>query len=231
MLSPLIYIIYVNDVLTSLTERKNIFMYADDMLILSRNIDIVSMYADLQCKLDTVANWCRHNKLTINRNKTKCMVISSRTSDVTPSLKIGDHELNNVTSYEYLGMMLDNKLSMSQQIDNMHKKSNMRLGILCKIRRYITEKMAERIYKTMIRPHLEYIDFIVESGTKEHIEKLNKLQDKALRRIEFCKNMDERSDYDVLRSKYRIENLDVRRKRSLLRIMYDKSRNNENIEV
>ena len=34
-----------------------------------------------------------------------------------------------------------------------------------------------------------------------------------------------------LEKKYKIEGLDVRSKRSLLRIMYDKSRDNENIEL
>ena len=32
------------------------------------------------------------------------------------------------------------------------------------------------IYKTMIPPHLEYIDFVVESGTKEVITKLDKIE-------------------------------------------------------
>ena len=40
----------------------------------------------------------------------------------------------------------------------------------------------------MMRPHLEYIDFIIESGGKERVTKIDKLQDKALRRIEFSDN-------------------------------------------
>ena len=159
------------------------------------------------------------------------MVISSKKADITPVLIIGDYELGTVTSYEYLGMLVDNKLSMPQQINNMYKKANMRLGILCKIKRYISEGTASRIYKTMIRPHMEYIDFIIDSGTMEKVDELDKLQDKALRRIEYCSDKEERQDYEVLRNKYNSEKLSVRRKRSLLRIMYDKSRNNENIEV
>ena len=68
-------------------------------------------------------------------------------------------------------MILDNKLCMAQQIDNMYKKANMKLGILRKIRRFVTERTAVSIYKAMIRPHMEYIDFIIESGSREKIEK------------------------------------------------------------
>ena len=94
------------------------------------------------------------------------MVISSKTLDVTPSLKIGTCEIGTVKIYESLGMLLD---SMSHQIDSMDKKANMRLGILCKIRSFVYKKNSVRIYKTMICPHMKYIDFIVESSTKEKI--------------------------------------------------------------
>ena len=88
--------------------------------------------------------------------------------------------LYSVTNYEYLGMTLDNKLNMSQHNEGMYKKANIKLGIFCKIRTFITDTMAARIYKTMIRPHLEYIDFVIEPGTKECIDKIDKLQDRLL---------------------------------------------------
>ena len=37
-------------------------------------------------------------------------------------------------------MLLDNKLIMSQQIDNMYKRANMRLGILCEIKDLLQKK-------------------------------------------------------------------------------------------
>ena len=231
VLGPLIYIIYVNDILKSLNKDNSIFMYADDMLVTAQNINCEEMNKELQCKMNSVMSWCTDNKITINREKTKFMLVSSKTSTHIPILNIGNEPMKNVTHYEYLGMILDNKLNMSQQLDSMYKKANIRLGILCKIRRLITESTASRIYKTMIRPYMEYIDFIVESGTKEKIEKLDKLQDRALRRIEYCVNPVDRLEYGALRSKYNIEELEVRRKRSLLRIMYDQSKDENNIVV
>ena len=83
----------------------------------------------------------------------------------------------------------------------------------------------------MIRPHMEYMDFIVESGTKEKIEKLDKTQDKALRHIEFCNDKEDRLNYYLLRNKYNKEELSVSRKISLLQIMYGNSKSNENVEI
>ena len=80
-----------------------------------------------------------------------------------------------VRSYEYLGIILDDKLSMNDYLESMWKKANAKTGILAKIRRFITEKTAMKIYKCMIRPHLDYIDFVVESGSADRIQKLDTL--------------------------------------------------------
>ena len=78
---------------------------------------------------------------------------------------------------------------MNDYLDVMWKKTNTKLWILSKIRRFISEITAVRIYKTMIRPHLDYIDFVVDSGSSDRVQKLDRLQKKALRRIEYCKNI------------------------------------------
>ena len=83
----------------------------------------------------------------------------------------------------------------------MYNKANMKLGILSKICCFITEKTASQMYRTMILPHLEYIDFVIESSTKEIISKMDRVEERALRRIEHCANPINRLDYQELRVK------------------------------
>ena len=71
-------------------------------------------------------------------------------------------------------MIIEHKLNMDKQIECMYKKTNKKLGILSKIRMFISSSTAARIYKTMIRPHMEYVDFIIESGSKVWISKLER---------------------------------------------------------
>ena len=91
-------------------------------------------------------------------------------------------------------------------------KGNSKFGILSKIRRYITEETAIQVYRMMIRPYLEYVEFVIGSSTKEKVDKVDRLQNKALRRIEYCNNSEERDSYDLLECKYKIEKICVRRK-------------------
>ena len=95
-------------------------------------------------------------------------------------------------------MVLDDKLTMNKYLDTIWKKTNSKLGILAKIRQFILEKTAIRIYKCMIRPHLDYIDFTIDFGSADRIQKLNNLQKKAVQRIEYCLNPENRQNIETL---------------------------------
>ena len=64
---------------------------------------------------------------------------------------------------------------MNDYLDSMWKEANVKVGILAKVRHFISEKTAMKIYKFMIRPQLDYIDFVVESGLADRIQKLERL--------------------------------------------------------
>ena len=229
ILGPLLYIIYVNDVLGILGENDNLYLYADDMLIMTSHKNVEIMLYDLQNRLDKICMWCTQNKLTINEVKTKYMIVSN--VNVTPiqNISIGIKNLGRVSQYEYLGMIIHEKLSMDAQLETMYKKANKKLGIMSRIRRFITPNTAVKIYKTMIRPHLEYVDFVVESGSKNMISKFTSLQERALRRIEACDMAENKKSYSELENKYDIENLFQRRERNLLNLMFGQSKNEINI--
>ena len=202
-MGPLIYIIYVNDVLRIALNSTKIVMYADDMLIISHNNVLADMLSELQRAINTITRWCNYNKLTVNKDKTKYMLVSNKKEEGNSTITIGDQPLCKVSQYEYLGVIIDKELKMVSHVDSMFKKANTKLGILAKVRRYLTENTAIKVYKTMIRPYLEYVDFVIESSTKEKIDKIDSLQRKAIRRIEYCNHLEDRETYDVLGCKYK----------------------------
>ena len=171
-------------------------------------------------------------KLTIKITSRYCIRFSwvDLTGKVEPigRIYLKNKILGKVTQYEYLGMIMEHKLNMDKQIEAMYKKANKKLGILSKIRMFISCDTAIRIYKTMIRPHLEYVDYVVESGSKIHISKLDRIQERALRRIEYCKTPENRKEYSELENEYKIESLTKRRTRKLLRQMYHQSKDDIN---
>ena len=55
-----------------------------------------------------VAYWLRENKLTLNLDKTKSMIIGSnrKLGNISLSLSIFDTDINTVSSFKYLGVVL-----------------------------------------------------------------------------------------------------------------------------
>ena len=54
----------------------------------------------------------------------------------------------------------------------------------------------------MIRPHLDYIDYVIDSSTSERIEKRNNLQNKTIQQIEYCANKEKRKNINDLHVEY-----------------------------
>ena len=160
-------------------------MYADDTLLLNDGTTIAESIDNSQKALDNVVNWCRLNKMTINIGKTKFMIVtpSNSTYTVTKNLYIGCTKLSQVHTYEYLGVVIDDKLNMGAHIDKVCVNVQKKYGILRKIRRFISERTAILIYETMIRPHFDYGDYVIDSGTQEKIDKLERIQDRIVRTI------------------------------------------------
>ena len=87
------------------------------------------------------------------------------------------------------------------------------------------------MYDKQIRPHLDYIDFVVESRTSDRINKLDRLQDKAIRRIEYCFDKKQRKEIDVLQKEFNIESMSLRRKRNLVKIVHRSSKDKTNVDI
>ena len=62
------------------------------------------------------------------------------------------------------------------------------------------------------------------------LKKLERIQDRIMRTIEYVYDVDKRENINILKVRYNIENLGVRRKRNLLKIMFNQSQNVENID-
>ena len=152
-------------------------------------------------------------------------------SGTVPAVSIAAEPLQNVRKYEYLGVIMDDKLCMDGHIDHIIKKVQGKLCILRKFRRHITEQTALRIYKCLIMCHFDYGDFVIDSGSKANIDRLNRLQIRTLRCIEYRLDPTQRLGIADLYHRYHLEPLDKRRKRNLLKILFKESKNECNIDM
>ena len=92
ILGPLLYLIYVNDIQTATDSL--ILSFADDTSMIVNNSDINTLYANANREIAKLYNWFCANKLSLNANKTKYMIIRSPYSKVDLSdLNIEIHNI------------------------------------------------------------------------------------------------------------------------------------------
>ena len=120
ILGPLLFIMYVNDLFMEIENQKAVMMFADDTLLVNSGTTILESVEKSQKTLDIVNKLCILNKMTINIGKTKYMIVSPSTVDSTSiELYIQNVNLSIVHVYEYLGVYIDDKLTMEGQIDKV----------------------------------------------------------------------------------------------------------------
>ena len=210
VIGPLFFILYVNDIQHAVTGASS-QLYADDTVIFANGEDRDTAVRKLQPALNQFVQWCQANKLTLNASKTKLMPSGTRhrvkrAKDAV--VKVGDVPLQVVPSYKYLGFTLDSTLSFNHHVSTVSTIVSYKANLLAKIRKFLTEAVALKIYKSMILPYFDYGDVIYGSANQEGLDKLQRLQNRCLK---ICKQLNIRYNTDALHSITKMPKLEKRR--------------------
>ena len=116
-------------------------------------------------------------------------------SRTLPPLYAEQDEIRYTDCYKYLGVTLDNNLNFQAHVNQVHKLAAHKIFILSKIRPYITVKAAIRVYKTKILPYFDQGDLSYMGSHLKSTDKLQKLQNRALR---ICLNTGPRNSRNTL---------------------------------
>ena len=94
---------------------------------------------------------------------------------------MGNVELKRVDSVKYLGVILDEKVTWSNQIDDLSKRLSSAAGIFSKLRYYLDIKTMIQMYYSLFNSKLQNGILCWSSAASSKISKLQILQNKAIR--------------------------------------------------
>jgi hypothetical protein len=100
------------------------------------------------------------------------------------NLKYGNSNIRQEENAVYLGMTLDSKMTGSSQVDKMSKAAKKRLTFMKRVAGVdwgASTEVLTTTYKTYIRPVLEYGNSVLLTAPKNHLAKLDRVQNQALR--------------------------------------------------
>ena len=182
VLAPLLFNIYINNI-GKVLKYSSIKLFADDALIMISGSNIEEIRDKLQYDLDNLYSWLCVNKLMINIDKTKFMVITRKLNSENIVLKINNKEIENVESIKYLGIQIDCKLNFNKHTEYTIKKISKQIGFVKRTCKYLNKKYKILVYKSIIEPHFIYCPTIFFIMKDSQINKLQILQNKMMRFI------------------------------------------------
>eukprot|EP00794_Sanderia_malayensis_P021255 gene21255-23328_t len=120
-------------------NKCRILMYADDTVIFYSDESAKVVEDVINHEANLTGKWFTDNNLIMNLKKGKTEFVMYATSQKLsrqPSchVEIGGTEINESSSYEYLGVTLDHHVTLQQQMNKIYKKASSRLKLLQRIR-------------------------------------------------------------------------------------------------
>ena len=185
ILGPILFLIYINDIVSSISTNINLF--ADDT-----SLHIIVGQADLSAELlnndlKLIHEWAQTWLVSFNPSKTESLLISKKTHPpVHPPLYMNDVMIKTVTEHKHLGITFSNNCNWQSHIDSILAKAWTRVHILRKLKFLLDRKSLEKLYLSFIRPILEYSDIVWDNCTQSQANDIERVQTEMARIVTGC---------------------------------------------
>ena len=201
ILGPLLFVLFINDLPSGLSDDTKVALYADDTKIwrtIRSNSDCISLQNDI----NYLSNWAIDNKMKFHPSKCKILAVSPRTSQVYNSsyqYYLGETPLNYVDCEKDLGVDVTPKLCWNAHCERIYSKACQQLGIVKRNGHIITDSRRRRaLYLSLVRSQFENCSIIWRPSTLTMQNKLESLQKRAIKWI-FCEENRSYSSEEYLR--------------------------------
>jgi len=223
VLGPTLFVTFINDLPSQLSNTCK--LYADDLKIIAK-IESVADISTLQADLNAVTEWCNTWLMEPNVDKCKVMNIGGN-SEVgrsrTYSLLRNDGttvELKQTTEERDLGIILTPDFKFSAQAAHAASKAN---AMTSTLKHTFISRDVETwasLYRTYIRPHLEFAISAWNPSLRRDIT----LLEKAQRRVTRLPNPLRGIGYEARLERMHLTTLETRRLRGDLIQMFKATR-------
>jgi len=184
VLGPLLFILYINDIVYSSDVLKFV-MFADDTNLFLSNVNLTDLITAINEELAKISVWLKLNKLSLNIKKTHYILFHVRQKKINKeiSVKIDTNVIDRVRCTKFLGVIINENLTWTDHIDTLINKINKNLGVIRKLSIILPCNILHTLYNTLIHPYFSYCNIVWGSQPGSKLDELFGIQKKAIRVI------------------------------------------------
>ena len=185
VLGPILFNIYISSISTVFTTAGfNTLSYADDNSgYCTFSMSSASeLFEELVPGLLTdISNWMEQYFLKINTDKTKVIIFGSRSFHSSleySSITLLNEEIISITEeVKYLGVYLDNRLTMKRHINKITSRCYMTLRAINGVRSFLSQHQCEVLINACVTSRIDYCNCLFYNLSRNNCtEKLTKIQ-------------------------------------------------------
>ena len=182
VLGPLLFLIYINDLPQFVSEGTNVRLFADDSA-LYRKIKTPNDHLILQRDLDSLVEWENRNCMEFHPGKCELLRISTKREHNISKFNYSIHNtvIEATKHAKYLGVTIMCNLQWNYHIECITKKASNTLGFVQRNFKNCPRNIKEKLYKSYVRPGLEYASSVWDPFTGENIGRIERVQRRAAR--------------------------------------------------
>ena len=182
VLGPILFLLFINDLPSIFSSFKSI-LFADDSSFYVIGPCLKSLIHQANSDLDKFYQWTLSNRLTVNLDKTKYMIVSNKNPKTLPPLFLNFDTISRTRYHKILGIVIDQDLSFKEHINQLCIKLSHSFSLLYQLKDFVTINILRNLYYAHVHPHLIYCLPIWGSTYPTHLQPLFILQKKIIRII------------------------------------------------
>lgn len=181
VLGPILFLLYVNDVIDKIPDKVEIKLFADDVKIFAEVNNDLNVPSSLSTGLACVKQWSDLWQLGLA--STKCVSLSIGVNNPARTYMIENVLLEKVLSFRDLGITISNTLKSAEHCKKISAKAMQRCGLLFRAFSSCDKELLVRAYCTYVRPILESCSPVWSPYLVKDIKTIERVQRYFSRRV------------------------------------------------
>ena len=180
ILGPTLFLLYINDLPDDVI--CNIAIYADDTTLYSKWGQASNLWQQLELTsglksvLRGTADWGKKWLVDFSAGKTQLVSFDRSNNNGSIDVKMDGSALVEKSSFKMLGLTFSSKLDWGSYIISIAKTASKKIEALIRSMKFLSPEVALYLYKSTIRPYMEYCCHVWAGAPSCYLELLDKLQ-------------------------------------------------------
>ena len=204
ILGPLIFNIFLN-YLFYFVKQGSMYNYADDNSVSVSHRELNILTRQLQTEAEVTIQWFADNAMEANPAKFQGLLLKGNKQASDFRVIIQGQQIEFSKSITTLGICIDENLTFDEHVNNICLKASRQISAPQRLTGLLDMPSRKAIYNSFIVSNFNYCPLVYYFTSRESINKMQKIQERALRFV----LKDSVSDYDTLLTKCGIDSFRI----------------------